>query len=365
MKFFLKILGWILVIGFIGWGGYFIYQKFFTATVAVPTTAQQVVKNKAAIATTAPIKLESQNTTFSYFLNSKTNAIYLVGKDGQIFKTLGDGQPTEIVNKQTLPNLNSVAASTDGTKLVATFNYPNAPVVAVYDTSTNTWERLPENTFAAAFDLSSAKLAYLKTANAGGELNILDLTSKKATKVINLTVVDGNLTWQTKDELILSQKPTQELTQESWLINIPKKTISKLTSSVESIMSLYGNATYGLKLALANDKKVKLFLTTPNGLELAILPFVTLPSKCALTEKYLYCAVPKDYPVGIKLPDDYLKYKFYSLDSIVKLNLDTLYPTTLLDTLDAKIDAEQLKVSGEKLLFVNRYDEKIYSMGIK
>lgn len=362
----IKVFGWILAIGFIGWGVYFSYNAFFVAKVAAPSTTMQSLKNNPAVAGSL-IKLVSSNLAFSYFVNSKTLAIYLVGKDGQIFKTLGEGQPTEEVNKQTLPNLNSAVASGDGTKLVATFNYPLSPVIAIYDTGTNTWERLPENTLAAAFDPSSARITYLRTTDAGGELNILDLTSKKATKIMNLAAVDGNLTWANKDEIILSQKPTQELTLESWVINITKKTVSSITSSSQNIMSLYGDAIYGLKLAQASQKKkdLKLFLTTPKGIELAALPFITLPSKCVLTEKYLYCAVPSEYPIGISLPDDYLKHKFYSLDSIVKVDLDTLYPTTLLDTTGAKIDAEQLTVSGDKLLFVNRYDEKIYSLSIK
>ena len=364
MKTIFKILGWILVAGFIVWGVYFAYKTFFATKVVTPSVAQGLKNNPVVQASL--IKLVSENAVFSYFVNSKTLAIYLVGKDGQIFKTLGVGQPTEIVNKQTLPNLNSVVASGDGTKLVATFNYPLAPVVAVYDTAANTWERLPENTFATAFDPSSQKLVYIRTTTTGGELNILDLTSKKATKIMNLAVIDGNLTWVNKDEIILSQKPTQELTLESWLITLSKKTLTPLSGSSQAIMSLYGHSTYGLKLAYANTKKdLKLFLTTPEGIELVILPFVTLPSKCALTEKYLYCAVPSEYPTGIKLPDDYLKRKFYSLDSIIKIDIDTLYPITLFDTTSAKVDAEQLIVSGEKLYFVNRYDDKLYEVKLQ
>ncbi len=364
MKFLFKILGWLLIAGFIAWGVYFAYQTFFAANDAIERATQNT--QDKLIATELPIKLANSNPVMSYFINSKTNAIYLISKNGQIFKTLGDGQSTEEVNKQTLPNLNSVAISPDGTKLVATFNYPLASVLAIYDTGTNAWERLPENTLTATFDPDSKKLAYLRTTSTGGELNVLDLTSKKAAKIMNLTIADGALTWIEKDEIILSQKPTKELDLESWLINVNKKTITKLTSLSQGIMSLYGNSTYGLKLAYANTKKdLTLFLTTSNGTELAVLPFVTLPSKCAFTEKYLYCAVPFFYPTGIKLPDDYLKRKFYSLDSIIKVDLDTLYPATLLDTTLEKIDVEQLSVAGDRLMFVNRYDQKIYSLEIK
>ena len=352
------------MVGFIGWGVYFAYQTFFVKVLNAQPVDQKIVKNISA--TPDLVKLVSENSVFGYFVNSKTSAIYLVGKDGQIFKTLGVGQPTEVVNKQTLPGLNSVVGSADGTKVVATFNYPSAQVVAIYDTSANTWERLPENTLAAAFDLESKKIAYLRGTATGGELNILDLVSKKAMKIMNLAVADGNLTWQTKDEIILSQKSTATLSFDSWLININKKTIASLTGSAESIMSLYGNAVYGLKLARTGQKQdLKLFLTTPKGIELAVLPFITLPSKCTLTEKYLYCAVPLEYPAGISLPDDYLKHKFYSIDSIVKVNLDTLVPTTLIDNTQVKIDAEQLSANGERVLLKNRYDEKIYSLNIK
>ncbi len=85
----------------------------------------------------------------------------------------------------------------------------------------------------------------------------------------------------------------------------------------------------------------------------------------------IYFAAPDSFSVGEVLPDDYWKKKIYTADSIYTIPLSSEDQRPLgialplfISSDELTIDADQLEVVGNKLYFINRYDNKLYSLDI-
>jgi hypothetical protein len=259
-----------------------------------------------------------------------------------------------------LVDLHDVVPSPDGTKAVASFNYPRRETFALFDTTTNTWERLPENVVAAAFDPGSQKIAYLKNGDASSSgLYVVTLGDRKTTQVLPLAVADGMLVWQTRDELTLLPQPTAQARSEVWHIDVAKKILRQVDDANGVMYSLL-NGDLGLRLVANGRADVQLELTDGGGRALSALPFLTLPSKCVAALNVLYCAVPESFPLRPTLPDDYLQQKFFTNDSFIAYDI-AAGTTILLPKTQAVVDAEQLLIQDNAILFRNRIDEKVYS----
>lgn len=360
MKSILKILGLLLLISAIVGAGYVVYIAFLKPAMPVPTTTKTASPGIVAMAM-IPIKPIGSKPLYDYWVNAKTNTIYYLSKDGEVMKTFGDGKDS-VVSKQTLTDFNKLIVSPDGTKIIAVLGYPTAPFFAVYDAAANTWERLPSGTISATFDPTSQKIAYLQSSATAGGLYTLNLADKKSVKIMNLLTVDGDMLWRNKDEILLSQKSATLAGGETWVINLTKKTLNKLTRGSAALMEMWGN-DLGLKLVTV-DQKFELLLVHSSGAELSTLPFMTIPSKCTFQGAMLYCAVPASLPVRANLPDDYFKEKIYALDQIISFDTNTRESKILFDG-SSPVDAINLLVQDKQLLFKNRYDEKVYSLELK
>ncbi len=355
-----KILLMLLIVAALGVVGYFVYLRFFPGAPVAQNNFVPVVPQNGDVVTSQKITLKqfSAKPVLQYWFNQKTNAVYYADADGKISKTFGDGRD-EVVSDQTLADFHAAVASPDGARAIASFNYPRRETFALFDTNTNSWERLPEDVAAAAFDPGSQKVAYLRNSGSTSGLYIVTLGDRKTTQVLPLAVADGLLAWQTPNELYLFPKPTARVRSEVWLIDLAKKTV-RLVDDNGGVMYQVLGSDVGLRLVMRSRAEFGLELTNGGGKPLNELPFLTLPSKCAAATGVLYCAVPESFPLRAELPDDYLKEKFFTNDSFVAYDVAS-GSTTLLPKLSAVVDAEQLMVQENTILFRNRIDEKVYS----
>ena len=69
-------------------------------------------------------------------------------------------------------------------------------------------------------------------------------------------------------------------------------------------------------------------------------------------------------PQNVLLPDDYLKRKVYTEDDfyVWERSGNRLVPLRIKSA--APIDADHLTVMKKKLLFINRYDQKLYQFAM-
>lgn len=298
----------------------------------------------------------SDEEIFDYWVNAKNGSVYYLNPAGQAFKLSGLGN--ELVNSQTLPRLNKVSASSDGTYALAKFNYPNFPTFSIFNTVTNSWQPLPAGTIAAAWSPDALEIAYVD----GQALRILNLTSQKTSEVIKMSQQELGLHWRKDGKILISANggtATKVL-----LLNPKDKILVPFLEENDLVLQWSKDDSLGLKLTSANQKPL-LALIDGNGANLTQLTFLTMPEKCLLLENKIYCAVPKNIKEeGLRLPADYYKKTIYFADVIYLIDLTDGSVTTTLDPLNP-IDAEHLELNNNVLLFKNRLDDRLYSIVVQ
>lgn len=354
---FIKLILAILIPIAILWGGYYLWQIFVVAEPPPEPISQIPTTLVPDLPTPAQLTTLTETAIFDYWLNSKTGAVYYLNLAGQVFKISGGAE--EGVNSQTLTKLNSAKASPDGTFIVAKFNYPNLPTFSIFNTVTNSWQPLPENTIAAAWSPNSQQLAYLN----GDYLKILNVVSQKTQTIAKINQRDVELAWLKSSEiLLLIFGPSADLPSSLWSINLTTKVLTPIIKEESGLVINWSEkGNWGLKFN--NFNRVPQFsLISDLGNVVKTFSFITLPEKCALGKDKIYCGVPKFLRGGLVLPDDYYKKAVYFKDDLYLIDLATGDISLLYGGDETLIDAYHLTIKNNQLLFINRYDDKLYSL---
>lgn len=361
MRSFLKIFSIILIIAMLGVGAYLGY-RYLTAPQTQPaSTAPSATAPTGTVAAALAVKAFSAVPAFDYWLNSKTGAVYYATSDGKVFRTFGDSRD-QSVSEQTLPGLNAITASPDGTKAIAHFGYPNQDIFAVFDTELKTWERLPDGTRMAAFDPTSAKVAYISLLNNISRLFTLDVASKKATEVAKIVALDGTLLWPKANEVYIVSRPSEAVGVQVAGFDLVKKTLRFINKNDGEEIVWSPDGALGLKSQTFTRGGIQLTQINDAGAVLGGLPLTTTASKCSFAKDGIYCGVPTPPSTDISFFENSLKEKAYSTDSIVSYNLRTGDLKTILGSITTQVDATHFTVRNTQLLFLNRYDKKVYAV---
>lgn len=310
----------------------------------------------------AGLTLVSEEVIKSYWINRISGDPYLINEAGQIIG----------ITTQTIDGINEILPSSDGRRAIVHFGHPNRSVFTIFDADSKSWSPLPKGTVAAAWHpKNSNKIIYLNT----GGLKLFDFQDKKSSSVLRVNFVDALLAWPTENKVLVSDRASASYEGVVWEIDIKNKTLKKVVSGNGLIIKQ--SDKWQLKFTGSKNSKEDRFILTDaiSGKELADidallfgLRSVTLPSKCVFNKNKIYCAVPQQIPPTVVLPDDYQKRSFYSKDDIYLINIDTelgLIKTKLLFASEQQpIDAINLIVSGNKLYFINRHDQRLYKINL-
>lgn len=325
------ILILILIIGIAGWLGYLVWQKLSGGE----TIVGQETKTEAEVKKTSEsssLNLITENSIVNFWVNATSGEVFLINYDGKIEK-LENLKIKTTASDNGLKNVSQIMPSPDGSKALIN--------LTVFDSATNLWTPLPASATAAAWNPNNLPVISYLT-NDG--LYNLDLKTGKTSLALKLNNRDWQMEWPNANEIYLKSRPTPVLNQEVWKVNLKDKTLTR--------------GDWGLKKL---EKMVDLKYLTPGK------TFNILPPKCLIVDNGFYCAVPNQNEVVL---DDYLKRKVYTNDNIyfVLINTETKKAQAkLLWKADESnpIDATNLSLYKDKLLFINRYDQKLYSLEIK
>jgi hypothetical protein len=382
-KRLIRIISIILIIAGIGVGVYYLWiwlnaKGGVSGIISgeVPTT--EVVETTTNATTTAGTDIGTETTTqepqvitqklsvlinspvFEYWLSSKDNSLYFANLNGQIIKINNDGSRS-LVSSQTLSDLHSLLSSADGSMVLAEFNYPELPSLSVFSASSTSWKPLPAGTISAAFSPDSKTVAYTDQS----ALRTMDLATQKITEIQKMSQVGFKLNWLKPSEILFYEEPSIETINKYYSFNLTTKIFTNIIDGQFGVDIIWSkDAKQGIKLASIN-RIPKLELINEFGDTDVVFTFLTIPEKCLMESSKIYCGVPKNIRSGIVLPDDYYKKKDYFADDIFELNLPTGKITKLFDGGEASIDASDLKIKDGALLFINRYDNKVYSLNIQ
>lgn len=378
MKKTLIIISVILGILAMAVGVYFAWKK--SRELLVPPVVQQPMTGEQQLPASAKrkIKILSDQPIFDYWVHSTSSEqIFYLNQNGLIFKVKEDAED-EAITPEPIENFQSIKSSSDGKFALIKFGPSTgsgqAPQFLIFNSETKVQEFLPENITAAAFSLDAKKIIYLqkqvgfKTAS---DLIIKELTGvkPKTTKILSFNQMDFDLDWILPETVILAPKPSAFSAVSAWSVDIKNKIFKPLwpidLSGLMINWSVDGRTDGKLGLQFNSGKegsKDSLIMINEKGEKRANFDFLTLPDKCFFSEPKIYCAVPLGIPKNMILPDDYLKKAVYFKDFLYQIDISQNSLSEIFSAAEPVIDAARLSISDNQLLFINRYDSRLYSL---
>ena len=376
-----KFLGFIIgIIGILAlaWLIYFVISKATAPKTinpqptAQPITAQTQSPTREAPPASGRLKTISGSPIFDYWAASSTQEIFYVTETGKIAKVNPGGQDVFLL-EQEIQNLNFILPSPDSQKIMVAFGNPTQPQFSIFDLTNNNWSPLPMEIKSTAWSPEAKRLAAVISQNNQTNLAIIDLAKylsndakqkEKAIKTIikNFALKDLKMDWLRPDEIIFTDKPSSLVMGSAWRLNLSKLNFDEIVPPGNGLIIKWLKDDLGLKF-----QNQKSSLINWAGQVINDFPFMILPDKCVLKSNSLYCFLFTPTSPKTNWPDDYLQKSIYTNDGFYKFDLNNLTaPELVFDpTTEGKIiDAANLKTLGNKILFINRYDNLLYSLGI-
>jgi len=331
--------------------------------IATSTAPAEALSKKAQAISDQPI--------FDYWIfNSASTSqagVFYLANDGKIFQVKGDGQD-EVITAEPILNIQSPKSASDGSRVIIQSGDTNSSEFLIFNTALRTFELMPANISAADFSPDGKQIAYLQTASTSALTNLVikDLigAKPKTTKILSFNQKGFDLNWTSTNQIILIPKPSAFYSGSIWSVDVKNKTLTLLVGETNGLMVQYSaSGKTGLQFSSQTFGTIyKLNLIDNKGAIKANLDFATLPSKCLISEPQIYCAIPKNIPDRTILPDDYFKKAVYFSDRFYQINMTDNLSLEIFEPVDFAIDAANLKLIDGKLLFINRYDNKLYSV---
>jgi hypothetical protein len=364
----------------------------------------------------ATVNLLDAGPVAAYFVNTSPSStasgtVTLVRPDGTI-TLIGGGQSASL-SSSSVNRFITAVFSHDGRKIAISSGDVSDPQVSIFDVAARSWMPLGMGLLSPVWGPNNLRLAYLRANSDGTEtLYALDFGKARPASVSLGTfyVEDMALDWVSPNEILLASRPSAYTQSALLAFNVAQKTLTSVVPARAGFYSTWGvnaSGTYGLAFSTSQaERGGHLQLIDQTGAALQNLSFLTLPSKCTfgpgfapapiststttlqnrsstqisssspspsssstsyqlpVASYYLYCAIPRDqeslsyYP----LPDTYSERALFTLDDIYRINVATGHIDVVLTGSSQNFDVSDPLVAGNMLYFVNRYDQKLYSV---
>lgn len=367
----LIIIAVVLGIVALGIGAYFAWKNRAVVEEIIPAITGGVIapteqkEGKFSL-------ISSREVAGYWVLNTSTSSeVLYIAQNGNVVKIDQEGIE-EIVNKETILGLRAVVSAKDGSRVMVSNATDGRVMYRVYDVKRNEW--LLANGDAASLSPDGTLVASLlrgvlsKTQLSIQATELLQTDDENRKNILSLAMDGLDVSWIKNDELILTQKPSADYISDMWKIDIKKKKLSKFLSDRGLMVQWSPMGDRALKFTTTEGRAHKLAVINDKGAEVATMRFVTMPDKCAImTPTQIYCAIPRDQEdLSHKtLPDDYLKRDVYFKDGIYQVDIEKGGIRAIFEEETPNIDATDLTVLEDRILFINRYDRKLYSLKLQ
>lgn len=354
MKIFFRILFIILILVPIVTMVYVFRDKIF-----------KFAEKPAVITQPSYLRILTSSKAYGFFVDTEATStpnIYYLSDDGIHRMTVEGGNDVLVAPiKQYVQNI----SSTSGGMIVKTTDSNGTnPHSYIFTPRTETLIELPDTVVAATLNHDGSRVASLISESTGVSRIVIsnaDLSSPKT--VLSFAQTGFNIAWPNQETIYLMQPPSNVAQSSVWKVDVASSTINNIIAPQTGMIASFSEASPYMmvfsRYALALESSI-------DGTTILSLP-QTLPSKCAWGESAIYCGVPQGYPKGVILPDSYLQRAFYSVDSLYRIDLSTKQSgeVTLSNLPALDINSPILLENQELLIFINRYDQKLYSMSLK
>ena len=308
----------------------------------------------------------SDAVILTYFVQS--DGIIALKSTGEVVKI--NNSKTDILSSAKLVAIISASFSSDGKKILAKFGTQKEQFFSVLDLETKLWTGLgKEKLQSVDWSPATHEIAYLEKGPSGSNIGVFNTDklqdAKKPelgfakTTLDRINELDSNITWLTKNEIIIYPKPAKYVPSTILKYNIKEKTFAPVLSNVPGATVNWDKKTgVGIEYSFSNNKNT-ITLLDASGVVRGQMGFVTMPEKCTFAGGYLYCAIPNDLN-NANLPDDYLMRAVFFRDNFYRISLSDGKTDLVLQDPLGMFDAKALSVSGGKMYFLNNLDSRLY-----
>ena len=314
------------------------------------------------------LSVVSDRQILRYWFDSSDHALHIFTTTGELLR-VSQGEEERIFALGTPTS--SVTPSPRGEAIIIETGYPTKPLFSVFNLTTRKTTFLPTGTTAAAWNPSGTEVVIMWEAPAASRASVglyrVPLKTFKPQLVLPITLFDIVLDWPQTNAVFVSTRFGGQTTGGLWRLDLQKKTMVAVLPEVSGFLTAW---TVDGKYFFETDAKQRdVGLVQPATLSRLSTGLSSVPEKCAgAAAGQFVCAAPalNNAPLN---PLVYLQRAQHSTDTIILLSLRAgeLIPSLVYDGLSEQpsVDATQLRTIGNTLYFVNRYDQKLYSLPLE
>ncbi|MCP6720112.1 MAG: hypothetical protein KJI72_02170 [Patescibacteria group bacterium] len=368
MKPIYKILivsGIILIVSlgiYLGWRRFITPPTPDEQTPQVESEIQQIITSEVGV----ELKKLSEETVFNSWVIPGTREIYYFTPEGRVFSAKAG--PDLEISQQTINALNFTQVELEAKQVLASFGDPRVPQWGIFDVIDGVWRPLPSEIVNATWGVNNDKLiAVIKNEN---ELNLVEVDLSRnppayETLIRDFRLKDIKMTHIPPDRLIISEAPSASYTGRIWQLDLTTLSFNLLIAPEQGLTTIWsGDKRFAFLFGADSG-----FLILNDNFQIALpTPFSTLPQKCNVSASKIYCFVPQNVPLDVNLPDDYLQKKFYSIDDLFALDIESGSVERILTSNTGgfpAIDAKNVQPLDDRLYFINRYDNYLYELKLR
>lgn len=317
----LIVIAALLVIGGIVW------YLFFRQTVQVPAGGAEFTVPGGSPETAGKLKAISSGPVISASYNNSQNSLLFYDYSGQLWQLKEGAGAPEVVDQSAVENTADIIWSPNLTNIVKSGASETAARYIFTDFTKKSTSNLRSGIKSVVFSPDAKSIVYNVAENQTNSL-LTSAPDGKSQRILisNFRLRDIILSWPKANQIGITSKPSGLLAGAAWVLDTRTLSFSKIMDSffgLETLWSPDGNTVaYSFVDQNASNPEIKV---NKNGNIKEIDAVSTLIGKCAWANDSvnLYCAVPKSWPEGMVLPDDFYKKTRLTNDDIWKINTVT------------------------------------------
>jgi hypothetical protein len=351
-----------------------------------PTTPTTTPDNEAVPVTILPInepaapaeeeiavpKLLIDKVVAGFWIDQADRSLYMVTDQGSI-SSLGPSLVAEELVKAPFSSLVSFSPSPKPPVVLLHGRSPeveNGSVWTIIDPLINKTTLLPLDTTQAAWSPDGKEIALLRRIKGQESLQLFVYTvaTAKSRLAGTIPLEDTQLSWPTKDTVILREPPSGSVPSSAFSYSLSKKILNEaIVGALDQTLKFFPGEAEGLRFV--GSSTPALLLTDNSGTSIARLSQTTLPEKCTIYRGTIYCGVPLSTAVRRSFAESYRQRATVTQDEIISVVIDPITITgytsiyqPVMSRQDPLVDVQDPVVFAGALYFINRQDSRIYSL---
>lgn len=359
MKRTLLIIGIIILVGLgLYLGRSYIFKSATPVEVVAPTNdlpVTPIVNEMTTDVLTAVADLE----VFDYWIDVSDRSVYAVTADGIMYRIPAGGAPEKLFSAGS-KNVSDIKPAPRGASVLIEGGGAQNPFFSVLNAAERSNKFLPLGATSAAWSPDGKEIAFLKNQT----LNIFTVASGKSRLLSGLNMTDVLLEWKKPKEIYIGSRPAAGILGRWWTYSLDKKTLRPLTEELPGLTVRWSNdGQYALEFSNQADSQGNNLTLLKNNAPSIGLRVISLPEKCAQTAALIYCGELSGADAKL-LPDAYYQHQFGG-DNIARIDTADFASKKIIffgENAKQTLDVYHPTVVGPFLYFLNRSDNKIYSL---